>query len=161
MVVVRDATSGDTDIIHRLLLEAAGWVDALGVVMWEQGELDRAQVEREVGDGMFLLAEVDGAPAGAVRFQETDALFWPDIDQTDSAFVHRLIVARAFKGQGVSQALLQAAADRARTAGKSWLRLDCDHNRPKLRALYEDFGFRLHSYRNVQSYYVSRYELKI
>jgi len=31
----------------------------------------------------------------------------------------------------------------------------------ELRAFYERFGFRLHSYRQVGSYYVSRYELQI
>ena len=30
--------------------------------------------------------------------------------------------------------------------------------RTKLRALYERCGFRLHSYRQVTSYYVARYE---
>jgi hypothetical protein len=48
--------------------------------------------------------------------------------------------------------------ERARAIGKRYLRLDCDANRVKLRALYEAFGFRLHSFRQVQSYYVARYE---
>jgi GNAT superfamily N-acetyltransferase len=75
--------------------------------------------------------------------------------------VHRLAVRRAFAGQGVSVALLEWTVDRARTLGKRYLRLDCDADRPRLRALYERFGFRLHSYRQVGSYYVARYELQI
>jgi GNAT superfamily N-acetyltransferase len=167
---VRQAEPDDAAAIHALLLEAATWVDALGDTgvperrrrrtrMWEHGELERAQVDAEVAAGQFLLADIDGQAAGAIRFQLEDLLFWPDIPQADSAFVHRIVVARAFKGQGVSRALLQTTADRARDLGRRYLRLDCDHDRPKLRALYEDFGFRLHSYRQVQSYYVARYEL--
>jgi GNAT superfamily N-acetyltransferase len=75
--------------------------------------------------------------------------------------VHRLAVRRAFAGQGISTALLEWAVDRARTLGKRYVRLDCDADRSRLRAVYERFGFRLHSYRQVGSYYVSRYELQI
>ena len=68
------------------------------------------------------------------------------------------MVARPFKGQGISTALLAWSVERARAMGKRYLRLDCDAERAKLRALYERFGFRLHSYRQVTSYYVARYE---
>jgi GNAT superfamily N-acetyltransferase len=94
-------------------------------------------------------------------FSSRIELFWPDLDAADSAFVHRLAVRRAFAGQGISTALLEWAVDHARTLGKRYLRLDCDADRSRLRALYERFGFRLHSYRQVGSYYVSRYELQI
>jgi GNAT superfamily N-acetyltransferase len=144
-----------------MLLDAARWVDALGVVMWEEGELDRARIEREIAAQQFVVAESGGEIAGAIRFQLEDALFWPDLPAGRSAFVHRLVVRRSFKGQGVSQALLQWAVDRARALGREALRLDCDADRPKLRRLYEDFGFALHSYRQVGPYYVSRYELAL
>jgi GNAT superfamily N-acetyltransferase len=157
-IAVRQARPADAQGIEHLLREAARWVDALGVVMWEEGELDTAGIVREVDDGQFFVAEVDGVMAGAIRFQVEDRLFWPDIEPEESAFVHRLVVARAFRGQGVSTALLQWSVAHARTLGKRVLRLDCDADRAKLRALYERFGFRLHSYRQVTSYYVARYE---
>ena len=157
-IAVRAALPPDASIVETMLREAARWVDALGVVMWDEGELDPARIAREVADGQFCVAEVDGVVAGAIRFQLEDRLFWPDVAQEDSAFVHRLVVARAFKGQGVSTALLEWSIDRARTLEKRCLRLDCDAERTKLRGLYERCGFRLHSYRQVTSYYVARYE---
>lgn len=160
-VHVRPALPADTNTVRNLLLEAAAWVDALGVVMWEAGELEFDAVAGEVAAGQFVLAEIDGLPAGAIRFQLDDDLFWPDLTGGDSAFVHRLVVSRAFKGRGVSSALLHWAADQARSLGKAWLRLDCDDDRPKLKALYERFGFRLHSHRQVGPYYVARYELHL
>ena len=126
--------------------------------MWEAGELDEDAIAREVLAGQFYIAEVDGQAAVAMRYQTEDLLFWPDIPQASSAFVHRLVVRRAFKGSGVSTALLQWAVDHARGLGRTWLRLDCDNDRPKLQALYERFGFRRHSYRQVGPYYVARYE---
>jgi GNAT superfamily N-acetyltransferase len=161
-VLIRQATSADAATIVETLAEAAKWVEELdGTIMWVEGELEAARVRAEADAGMFVLAEVNGRVAGAVRFQLEDRLFWPDLDGSDAAFVHRLAVRRAFAGQGVSKALLEWTVDRARALGKRYLRLDCDAERSRLRAFYERFGFRLHSYRQVGSYYVSRYELQI
>jgi GNAT superfamily N-acetyltransferase len=157
-IAVRAARPQEAGIVEHLLREAAQWVDALGVVMWDEGELDSSRIAGEVAGGKFFVADVDGTIAGAIRFQLEDRLFWPDLPQEESAFVHRLVVARAFKGQGISTALLAWSVERARATGRRFLRLDCDAERVKLRALYERFGFRLHSYRQVMSYYVARYE---
>src|SRR5262245_47413953 len=97
---IRLAEASDADGIEEMLVEAARWVDALGVVMWEEGELDRAYIEREIAARQFVVAEAGGEVAGAIRFQLEDALFWPDLPQDRSAFVHRLVVRRAFKGKG-------------------------------------------------------------
>jgi len=158
---IRQATSGDVAIVDAMIREAAAWVDALGVVMWEDDELDATRIATEVSGGQFHLAEIDGKAAGAIRFQLEDALFWPDRPSGEAAFVHRLVVRRAFKGQGVSRALLEWAKGYARAHRRALLRLDCDADRPKLRALYESCGFRLHSYRQVGPYYVSRYEIAV
>ena len=158
---VRRAGPDDAEAIEQMLLEAARWVDALGVVMWDEGELIHEQIVGEVDAGLFAVAEAGGEIAGAIRFQLEDRLFWPDLEGGDSAFVHRLVVRRTFKNQGVSTALLQWAVEEARSAGRRYLRLDCDAHRPKLRSLYERFGFRFHSFRQVTSYYVARYELPV
>lgn len=161
-LVIRQAGGDDTRALVDTLTEAADWVTQLdGTTMWVEGELEEPRVRAEVEAGMFVVADVGGQVVGAIRFQLEDRLFWPDLDGSDSAFVHRLAVRRANAGQGISIALLQWAADRARALGKRYLRLDCDADRPRLRALYEGFGFRLHSYRQVGAYYVSRYELQI
>ena len=161
-LLIREATSADANAIVHTLAEAARWVEELdGTIMWVEGELEDERVRAEAGAGMFVVAEVDGRVAGAMRFQLEDRLFWPDLDDAESAFVHRLAVRRAFAGHGISTALLEWAVDRARALNKRYLRLDCDEERSRLRAFYERFGFRLHSYRQVGSYYVSRYELQI
>jgi GNAT superfamily N-acetyltransferase len=161
--VIRQASPADTRVIAEMLREAAKWVEELdGTIMWVEGELEEPCVGAEVDAGMFVVAEVDGRAAGAMRFQLEDRLFWPDLEgSADSAFVHRLAVRRTFAGQGISTVLLQWAVDRARQLDRKYLRLDCDAERTRLRALYERFGFRLHSYRQVGAYYVSRYELQI
>jgi GNAT superfamily N-acetyltransferase len=156
---IRQAQPSDDSLVEAMLVEAAQWVDALGEVMWDTGELAPERIANEIAAGQFHLALVDGEPAGVIRFQLEDTLFWPDLpDDHAAAFVHRLVVRRRYKGQGISTALLQWAVDHARALGRSHLRLDCDKSRPKLMALYEGFGFQLHSLRQVGPYSVARYE---
>lgn len=157
-ITVRQARAPEAAVIQDMLGEAARWVDALGVIMWDEGELAPERIVREVVAGQFFVAEVDGEPAGAVRFQLEDQLFWPDLTTDDSAFIHRLVVRRRYSGLGVSTALLAWAVSHARSMGKRYLRLDTDASRPKLRELYERFGFQFHSFREVGPYYVARYE---
>lgn len=161
-LAIRLATVDDAGALVERLTEAASWVEQLdGTTMWIEGELDRDLVRSEAEAGQFVVAELDGRIVGAMRFQLEDPLFWPDIEGSDSAFVHRLAVSRAHAGRGLSTELLQWAVDRARALGKSYLRLDCDADRPRLRVLYERFGFRFHSFRQVGAYYVSRYEFPL
>ncbi len=158
-ISIRQAQPSDAAIVEALLVEVSQWVDAMGEVMWETGELAPELIAADIAAGQFYIAIVDGEPAGVIRFQLEDTLFWPDLpsDHT-SAFVHRLAVGRRYRGRGISTTLLQWAIDHARALGRSDLRLDCDKSRPKLMALYEGFGFQFHSFRQVGPYYVARYQ---
>ena len=156
-VTVHQAQSTEAALVQEMLEEAARWVDALGEVMWDEGELNRERVASEVAAGQFFIARVNGEAAGVVKFQLEDRLFWPELIGHDSAFIHRLAVRRQFKGLGVSTALVRWAASHASALGRRDLRLDCDASRPKLQRLYESFGFQLHSFQHVGTYYVARY----
>ena len=160
-ITVRQAQAVDAAVVQDMLEEAAKWVDALGEIMWDADELAPGRVDDEIAAGLFFIAEMNGDPAGAVKFQLEDRLFWPDLSQENhdgSAFLHRLVVRRRYKGLGISTALMQWALSRASAMGKHHLRLDCDASRPKLRRLYEGLGFEFHSFRQVGPYYVARYE---
>jgi len=126
--------------------------------LWRENELDAARIAAEVGAGLFFLAEMGDEPAGTVKFQLEDPIFWPEARQQDATYIHRLAVRRCYAGTGLSAAILRWALERTRALGRRYLRLDCDTARPRLRAIYESFGFRYHSNRQVGPYLVSRYE---
>ena len=161
MVQIRQAGPPDTAKVAEILGEAARWLEQRGMLMWRDDELVASRLAADVAAGLFFVAECDHEPVGVVKFQLEDSEFWPDLPQGESAFVHRLAVRRSFAGGDVSSALRNWALERARALGKKYLRLDCEASRPKLRALYERFGFVHHSDRQVGPYFVSRYEYRI
>ena len=126
--------------------------------MWRDGELTDESISADVAGGLFYIAKSDLEVAGTIKFQLEDALFWPDVPQDESAFVHRLAIRRKFAGRGISEAMLHWAVNRARSLDQRYLRLDCEAARPRLREVYERFGFRHHSDRQVGPYFVARYE---
>jgi GNAT superfamily N-acetyltransferase len=160
-VSIRQAKPDDVQTVSSILTEAARWLEQSGSVMWRDGELTASSVAADVAAGLFHLAEADLEAAGTIKFQLEDKLFWPDIRQEESAFIHRLAVRRKFAGGGVSTAMLQWAVERARSLERRYLRLDCEAARPRLRALYERFGFRHHSDCQVGPYFVSRYQYEL
>jgi GNAT superfamily N-acetyltransferase len=158
---IRQATPQDIDAVAEILGEAARWLEEQGMPMWHQDELQPNRIVADVDSGQFFLAECDGVPAGAIRFQLEDRLFWPDVPQDDSAFIHRLAVRRRFAGGEVSSALLLWAIARTNALGRRYLRLDCEASRARLRAVYERIGFRFHSNKQVGPYFVARYEYDV
>ncbi|MEH2090989.1 GNAT family N-acetyltransferase [Nostoc sp.] len=160
-ISIRQATIEDTAIVSDMLLEAALWLQQSGRTLWHESEVSRESMSKDVANGLFFIAEWAGEPAGTIKFQLEDLLFWPDISEEESAFVHRLAVRRHYSGGKVSSALLAWAVEQAKTLGRHYLRLDCDASRPRLRAIYERFGFRHHSDKQVGAYFVSRYEYEI
>jgi GNAT superfamily N-acetyltransferase len=159
-IEVRQAESGDVEVVAAILTEAAQWLESRSMGMWRANELTAERISKDVTDGLFYLAHLD-QPVGTIKFQLSDVEFWPDLPDTDSAFVHRLAVRRTFAGEGVSTDLLTWAVKRTAALGRRFLRLDCEASRPRLRAVYERFGFRHHSDRHVGPYFVARYELDV
>jgi GNAT superfamily N-acetyltransferase len=158
---IRQATPQDAEVVADILKEAARWLEQAGMPLWREGELEPARIVADVSAGLFFLAEYSGDPAGAVKFQLDDSVFWPDARPQEAAYIHRLAVRRRYAGTGLSTALLRWAVWRAHTLGRRYLRLDCVASRPRLRAVYERFGFQYHSDRQVGPYHVSRYEYDV
>jgi len=158
---IHQATARDVDEVAGILLEAARWLEESGMAMWREDELLPIRIAEDVRSGLFFLAECDGEAAGTVRFQLEDKLFWPDVPQHDSTFIHRLAVRRRFAGGEISSALILWAIARTHTLRRRYLRLDCIASRGRLQAIYERMGFRFHSNRQVGPYYVARYEYDV
>lgn len=129
----------DAAEIASVLQEAARWIETWRDRLWDPAKLGEDFVSPILARGEFLLARADGRLAGVVIVQPEDRRFWPDRPTGEAGYVHKLAVRRAFAGQGVSRALLEAAAGRAAGWDRKYLRLDCH---PELARVYVGFGFR-------------------
>ncbi len=156
---IRQAELRDVALVSLVLTEAAGWLEARGMALWPSADLTPAHLACDVEGGEFFVAEIEGEVVGTVKFQLRDDAFWPDAPADEAAYIHRLAVRRAQAGGHISHALLTWAISQARDHRRRFLRLDCDGTRPRLRAFYEQFGFRHHSDRQMGPYLAARYEL--
>ena len=149
---LRQGNAKDFETVAEISSEAAPWPEACGMGTWRDDELSPARTANEVELGLYFLAECGRESAGTIRFQLENELFWPDITQHDSGFIHRLAVRRGFAGGEVSSTLLLWAIGRTLELGRRYLRLDCEASRSRLREFYERMGFSFHSSRQVGPY---------
>ena len=158
-ITITRARKSEVAAASAIAEEAARWLAATGREMWGPEDYSPEALRPSIEAGELYLAKINGEPVGMMVLQWEDPLYWPDVPAGESAFVHRLAVKRSVAGKGVSYALLDWAKRAARQAGRKYLRLDCDPERPRLCAFYESAGFARHSVRAVEGYPVVRYQL--
>jgi len=158
---IRIASIEEVDLVSDILCEAAKWLTEKGEPLWKAGELAAEKLSVDVSNGMFYIAWVGNDAAGVFKFQSEDKLFWPDVPDGESCFIHRVAVRRDHAGKGISSAMIDYAKAATEVLGRRFLRLDTDATRPKLRAVYEQQGFMFHSTRQVGPYFVARYEIEV
>jgi hypothetical protein len=160
-LTVRRARPEEARFPISILLEAAAWLESRGEPLWLPEEIDTGSVRRDVDAGHFVLAFVGDEAAGTARVTPTDELFWPEAPPGEALYVHRLAVRRRHAGGHVSRGILDFARDEARFAGRPFLRLDTDAYRPRLRHVYEAYGFVFRDECVVGPHTVARYELAV
>lgn len=153
---ISPAKTSDASLIALILREAALWLQENGIPLWKASDFTEETISPDTH--LYHLIHAGQEVAGLFKLEELDELFWPDVDQTESLFIHKLVVRRPYAGTGLSSLATQYAVHEAEKRGKKYLRLDCEASRPKLRALYERLGFKHHSDKQVGWYSCSRYE---
>jgi len=101
-----------------------------------QEELSNLPGEYAPPRGAWLLALVDGAPAGCCALRPLDSA-----DYANAAEMKRLFVRKAFRGFGLGRQLAEAALDAAREGGYASVLLDTLDDMESARALYQELGF--------------------
>ncbi len=86
--------------------------------------------------GVFLMARVDGSPAGCCAFQPL-----PLSDHVNACEMKRLFVRPAFRGLGLGRRLVEAILTQAQVAGYNTILLDTLSDMETARDLYQEMGF--------------------
>jgi len=130
----------DVPDADRLIREAADWLNDAGMTLWGPEETSYEDLLRVAQADELVMGRVDGKAASCMYLHHEDRLFWPQARPGEAFYIHRLAVARKFKGIGFSRAMLDWSVEEARRAGRTHLRLDCEP-RPKLLAIYRNADF--------------------
>ncbi|WP_425146120.1 GNAT family N-acetyltransferase [Deinococcus sp.] len=124
-----------------IIQAAAQALEARADTLWHQSEVTAAALTRQYPAGRALIGELDSLPAVTCILLDHDPSFWPDDPPGAALYLHKLEVHPAWQGHGLAHAMLRAAVQEVRAMGGQFLRLDTDFLRPRLRAVYEQFGF--------------------
>ena len=139
-LAVAEAKPEDVEIVLYILNEAADWLQSKGIDQWESRYFTRSLILDGIGKGEVYLARLDNQIVGTITVQWSDPLWWGDTPM-DAAYFHRLAVKREFAAKGLGHALVEWAENKAKAAGKIFLRLNCQFENPRIRKYYEDMGF--------------------
>jgi GNAT superfamily N-acetyltransferase len=132
-----------------------------GRKLWDQTQLLPERLLNDYGlESMYIGWNGNNAVATFVLLEQ-DPLFFPDVPAGESLFLHKVAVARAWKGHGLSTQILDFVMQQARAQGKRFVRLDTDATRPVLCELYERYGFTRVGRRMIGRFDTALYELEV
>jgi GNAT superfamily N-acetyltransferase len=141
--MVKQAKEQDIPIIEEILTDAVHWMIKSGLQnQWNESNVKWSDLSKSYEISNFYIAYLNGLPAACMALTDYDPAYWPNILQGESFFLHKLAVRRSFAGKGLSKELIEYAKDLANHYHMSAVRLNCNQHRSKLRAAYENEGFR-------------------
>ena len=129
--------------------------------LWDAESLSVSRLEDQIEDAGFWMFFSGGKLAGILKFQLEDRLYWPDSQRGEAAYVHKLVVRRAFSGEALSSKILKWAVEKCGELGRPYLRLDCEASRDQLRRIYENFGFNRVDDIDLGGRIMARFQLEI
>jgi GNAT superfamily N-acetyltransferase len=151
----------ELEVFSGLICGVAQELEDQGQKLWDQEWLQPQALLDTYGLESMHLGWINGEPVATFVLLETDPDFWPDILEGESLFIHKVVVARAWKGQNLSLQILDYACQQVLERGKKFLRLDTDATRPALCNLYENYGFVRVGRRLTNDFDYALYELEV
>ncbi|RYY73787.1 MAG: N-acetyltransferase [Gammaproteobacteria bacterium] len=154
--------SSDTywDTAENILREVVIDLDVRSKKLWTLDQIDKSELKKVYKiDELFLLTDNLNI-FGIVFIQNRDPIFWPEVSQGDSIFLHKLAVRPQYRNQDLGFKILTYVVALAKRKKIKWLRLDCDV-RPELKTYYENFGFTFVDEIRIEEFRVARYQLLV
>lgn len=132
-LIIREASLDDAQLLANLT--RAAWAGKVAVT--SSGHRETAvQVMEHLQHGGGLILLVDGEPVGSVRWLPLES-------ESDVWDILRMCILPKYRGQNLSQHLLEAVIHCAQEANVRELRLAVRNDQPRLMDLYAAYGFEL------------------
>lgn len=152
-IVRAEPTAENLAAVLGLIEDARGWLWTKNTnqwaTPWPSQEARDARVFKGLESGTTWLVWHEETPAATVTVttRKNPAVWSPPACTCDlserAVFVHRLITARPYSGQGLGAELIDWAGLRGRRLyGAKWIRIDVWSDNTALHGYYQDKGFR-------------------
>ena len=133
---------GAVDEAIKVIREVTKWLIYIEKPLWKLEDITKEKLLKDCKEEEFHVIKVDNDVAGAMILKWNDPFFWSNIKQGQSGFIHKLSVRRKYSGTGISEKMIEYAAEECRRRNVDFLRLDCAGDRKELCSFYEKIGFK-------------------
>jgi len=146
-LTIRCGTLGDAGLLSELgartfseTFAADNTPEDLAAYMATSFSVAQQTVELEDPASTFLIAEIDGQPAGYAKLRDTE----PEkgVEGPKPVELVRLYVSREWLGRGIGEQLMRACLEEARQAGHETIWLGVWEHNPRAQAFYRKWNFR-------------------
>jgi GNAT superfamily N-acetyltransferase len=144
---LRQATTDDLTVIVSLIEGAADWLRTKGTDQWAQPWPDRVNRDRRIlthlGAGKTWICWDRETPAATITADPDEDPYWPERQRREPAiYVNRLVVSRAYAGEGLGAELVNWAGRKAWSDyGARWIRVSAWTTNTMLHSYYQSQGF--------------------
>jgi ribosomal protein S18 acetylase RimI-like enzyme len=152
---------GAVDISIDILREVALWCEDNKMGMWKLGDLTKERLLSGVTDDNFLVGRIEEDNVCSMILQWSDPIFWPEAEENEAGYIHKLCVRRKYSGMGLSKKMIEYAVSECKKRGIRYLRLDTGWRKEPLCKLYEGLDFRKVGKKILGEREYALYELKI
>lgn len=146
-MIISPATPHDLDTLFLFRAEAVQWLRSRGIDQWEnpwpsEDAMTAAILASIQARETFILREAQIPVATVTVDLWANPDLWTPSERVEPAFyLHRMIVRRAYAGQGLGAELLDWGGTRAARNRARWLRLDAWTTNQELQRYYARQGF--------------------
>jgi predicted GNAT family N-acyltransferase len=148
-MIIRKANEADLDALDALFSEARSTIAALGIDQWQNGYPSPSVIGKDIDEGRAFVVEMDGTVVATFALitdgePTYDRIYdgtWLTGDTDDYVAIHRVAISVARRGSGLSTAVLNYAADVAKSLGRASLRIDTHRGNVVMRRMLEKHGF--------------------
>ena len=147
---IRRSNINDLAELMPIFEEARGTIAKLGIDQWQNGYPSTPVIEDDISLARSYAVIHDGAVRGTfVLVEDGEPLYdkiydghWKTGDENKSYLaIHRVAISVATRGMGLSTAIIEYAASRARELGRESLRIDTHKGNVVMRRMLEKHGF--------------------
>lgn len=158
MEIAKATNSSDWTNASEILCRVVDRLARLDRHLWTMDQVSTQGLKESYSlEDLHFLMQNDRR-IGVVFLQESDPMFWPEINENDSLFVHKLALEPTSQGIGNGKIAITKVLRTADARGLSWLRLDCD-DRSELHRFYQQCGFDFVDIKEMPAFAVARYQL--